>query len=78
MLVDAKGKRFRLKSEAKQGHLIIYVSPSYKGPWDPLKPEDVPEWIKDQDILGELVAGQMCSDPKKDGKWYRAEKLQAH
>lgn len=75
MLLNAQGKRFRRTMAAP---LVIYVAESEHGPWSPLKPADVPEWLKNQDTLGELVQGFMCCDPKKDGRWYRAEKLVAH
>lgn len=60
----------------KEGFLIIYASPNGRDQWLPVLPNEVPEWLKEEDTLGELVAGQMCSKcDEADPVWYRAEEI---
>ncbi len=41
--------------------------------WEPVRPEDVPEWLKEEDVMGNLVAGAMA---KREGTpWFRAQVL---
>lgn len=41
--------------------------------WRPLRPSDVPEWLKSEDAIRDLVNGQrLCADPIGTGHWYRA------
>lgn len=61
----------------QQGYLMIYRSPTGRDNWQPVLPDDVPEWVKDQDILGRLVAGEIACDPTEGNSgrdWYRAER----
>lgn len=61
-----------------EGVLIIYVSPNGRENWQPVLPQDVPEWLKDPDILGELVSGEMaCKADEEIPVWYRAEKVES-
>lgn len=40
--------------------------------WEPVKPEDVPEWLKAPEVMGQLVKGQ-CAHKESAGKeWYVA------
>jgi len=62
----------------KQAQLVIYQSESGRDGWKPVLPEAVPAWVKDPDVMGRLVAGEMCMDPKcgdKGSAWYRAEQV---
>lgn len=59
-----------------QANLIIFESPNGRDNWKPLPPDQVPEWVKNPDILGQLVAGEICMDAAigdKGSPWYRAE-----
>lgn len=58
-----------------QGVLIIYASPNGRDEWQPVLPADVPEFVKDPDTLGRLVAGEMCCDAETQSLWYRAEQV---
>lgn len=57
----------------KAGTLVIYRSSTGKRKWKPVLPAAVPAWLKDPEVLGRLVAGEMAHKPKEG--WYRAEKL---
>jgi len=40
--------------------------------WELIIPADVPEWVKEPDVLGKLEEGQaVCFDPDGGGRWYR-------
>lgn len=59
----------------KQANLVILTSSDGEN-WHMLKPEEVPEWVRQPDIVGHLVDGEMCMDPRQEPKgspWYRAE-----
>lgn len=61
-----------------EANLIIYCSINGRDVWAPVLPAEVPEWVKDPDIMGRLVAGEMCSDVAEGvtgSLWYRAEKV---
>ncbi len=61
----------------KQTILVIYESENGRNGWRPLQPSEVPQWVLHPDIMGHLVAGEMCSDPtrgEKGSNWYRAER----
>ena len=62
-----------------QGTLIIYTSENGRDGWTPVLPADVPDWLKREDRMGRLVAGEMASDPRsaKPHNWYRAESVGA-
>ena len=58
----------------KKGIFVIYGSKNGRDNWFPVKPEDVPEWVKDKEVLGHLVNGncaQRCDDDSE--LIYRAE-----
>ena len=59
------------------GTLIIYSLPDGENDWQPVKPADVPDWVKDPDNLARLVDGEACSDQTCDPPtaWYRAERV---
>ena len=69
---------------------IVYRAEHPDGPWEPVKPEDVPEWVKEQEVLGRLLQGMMAMDKEGEiftgsnnepfeygSEWYRAEELPA-
>ena len=66
MLVDHRGRPLTRK---KQAMLVIMVSDDEKGPFKPVRPEDVPDWVKDPDVLGRMVNGEMC---RNEGPWFLA------
>jgi len=41
--------------------------------WEPLLPEEVPEWLKSEDAIRDMVAGErLCLDAESGGHFYRA------
>lgn len=62
----------------KQTRLVIYESPNGRGGWHPMLPSELPDWVKHPDIIGHLVAGEMCCDPalgEKGSNWYKAVRV---
>lgn len=64
----------------KHAVLVIYQSPNGQDNWEPVKPEDVPEWLKKPDVMGRLVNGYTARFegtglllPDGIRPWYRAE-----
>lgn len=51
--------------------------------WTPLLPSAVPDWLKDAEIIGRMVGGELVGrvtepdahDPLGSAAWYRAEQL---
>ena len=41
--------------------------------WTYLWPEDVPDWVKEEEVISKMMEGKMvCADPDKNTMWYRA------
>lgn len=62
----------------KQAHFIVYRSPHGRGDWTPVLPQDVPEWVKDPDVMGEMARGNAAckNDEGPTGSdWFRADKI---
>lgn len=76
MILDAKGKTINKKM--KMGQLIIFISRDGGETWQPMMPSEVPQWVRHPDILGEMMIGNMATDPNKGPEWYRAEHLEIH
>lgn len=61
------------------GSLVIFASEDGgNGPegWKPLRPEEVPEWVRHPDVLGTMVKGAMAHDPRgADTRWFRAQRV---
>ena len=57
--------------------LVIYVSPNGRDNWVPVEPGAVPAWLRVPAIMGRLVAGEACSDPRSasGNNWFRAERV---
>ncbi len=60
----------------KQATLVIYASSNGRDGWKPVLPGDVPAWVKEPRIIGALIAGEMCMDPKASSgsTWFRGER----
>ena len=43
--------------------LVILRSANGEDDWTPVKPEDVPDWLRDPDVMGRLVAGNIAQGP---------------
>ena len=60
--------------------VVVMRSANGEDGWEPVKPEDVPDWVKEPDCMGRLVAGDMAQGPAEGllvpdevRAWYRAE-----
>lgn len=64
-----------------QARLVILESPNGRDHWRPLKPDEVPEWLKAPEVMAKLVEGEMAQRKKSDAgvvlpetmPWYRAQ-----
>jgi hypothetical protein len=61
-----------LHPRTKAATIVVYecVGPEE---WKPLKPAEVPDWLKEPEVMGEMVKGWILEGV--DGKFYRAKKL---
>lgn len=60
----------------KQAMIVVFASEDGETGWAPLRPEEVPAWVKDEDVLGNLLAGDIAQDPQTgDGRWFRAQRV---
>ena len=41
--------------------------------WEPMRPKDVPEGLKDKDVLGYMMAGEIMES--QDNVFYRVERV---
>ena len=58
--------------------MVVWKSPNGRDQWEPVKPADVPDWVKAEDVMGRLVNGDMCVDPTlgdSGSDFYRVEKI---
>lgn len=58
-----------------QALLVIYASENGRDGWQPVKADDLPEWVRAPETIGRLVAGEMCmkaDEGDKGSLWYRA------
>ena len=54
----------------KLANIVVYKGDGEA--WTPLTPSATPEWLKEPDIMGEMIAGYIV---ERDGDFYRAKKL---
>lgn len=65
-LVGADGK-------LKYANLVVLKKTHEKArAWEPVAPEDVPEWLKDPQVMGHLVRGNCASNESKGKEWFCA------
>ena len=61
-------------SERKEAVFVFFASENGRDGWRLVKPEDVPAWVKEPEVLGQLAIGnvaQNCTRP--DELIYRAD-----
>ena len=56
------------------GTLVIFASDNGMDGWEPVKPGEVPAWVKDPDNLARLVDGEACQQDD-EGPWYMALRM---
>lgn len=44
--------------------------------WEVVPPKDVPDWVKEYDVVRRLANGDVAQKEHLDKHWYRAERLQ--
>ena len=54
----------------QQDEIIVFESENGTPPWKMVKPEDVPDWVKEKGIMGLLMDGYEAHDPKRSAKHY--------
>ena len=55
---------------------VIFASENCRDGWQPVKKEELPDWVIHPDNLGRMVNGEMCMRAdigERGSKWYRAE-----
>ena len=60
-----------------QANLIILAAVEPDAPedgWFPLQPDSVPKALRDPDIIGEMLRGNICQIPGSD-YWFRCHQL---
>lgn len=67
-------------TEERTGLLIILRSEDDGETWFPVEPALVPDWLKEPDVMGRMVAGDMVQQKSTILSatvlpWYRAEKM---
>lgn len=58
-----------------EANLVILASENGRDQWTPVKPEDVPAWVKEPDNVSRMMAGYACvkcDEGEKGSLWYRA------
>lgn len=55
--------------------LIVFCSANGRDGWHPIKPEEVPDWVKNPEVMARLASGEECMDCGQGDVgscWYRA------
>jgi hypothetical protein len=60
-----------------QALCVIYQSTDEGKTWFPVKPELVPDWVKDPDVMANLLRGENAQNADAPLAWYRAERVDA-
>lgn len=66
------------EADLKQAILVILASVNGRDGWHPIRQPECPAWLLEPNVMGALVAGEMCMkcDEGESGSvWYRAETL---
>lgn len=64
-----------LQEIRRSGMVVIYSSPNGRTNWQPVKPDAVPDWVRNPHTLGRLVRGEEamdCAEGTTGSAWYRA------
>lgn len=59
-------------SSVGMGNFVIAVSENGENGWKLLKPAEVPEWLKNPDVLGQMREGFIAHNDKAPDGWYCA------
>lgn len=59
--------------KVKYANLVVLMKKHQNArEWEPLKPEDVPDWVKAPEVMGHLVKGECCTNETRGKEWYCA------
>lgn len=59
----------------QQASLVILSSDTGRGPWEPVLPAEVPEWVKAPDNIAKMMQGEACmkcDEGERGSLWYAA------
>jgi hypothetical protein len=51
--------------------LVFWASPNGRDEWKPVPREDIPEWLRDQDLIDRMVAGEMVKNADREERWWK-------
>lgn len=54
----------------KLANIVVYQAAD--GKWTPILPADTPEWVKEPEVMGDMIAGAIV---ERDGQFFRARKV---
>jgi hypothetical protein len=60
-----------------QALAIIYVSTDDGETWSAVNPVSVPDWLKEPDVMANLLHGECAQNRMFPMVWYRAQKIEA-
>lgn len=69
------GRRKTFPGAKLLAKLVVEVSITGDPPWHPVKSEEVPDWLKDPDVMGYLVEGGVAHVPDLNTPYYRARRV---
>lgn len=70
MILNANGRKIDMP-KTKTAKAVIFVSED-GDTWQPVKPYNVPDWLKDPAAMGHMMAGELLEDLNAQ-KIYKAE-----
>jgi hypothetical protein len=73
MILDAQGNRINNTAAARA---VVLVSHDDGSTWHPEKSYNVPDEVKDKDVMGRLLSDPSFAVQIDDGPLYRAERVQ--
>jgi hypothetical protein len=72
VIVDAKGKPLRRRNTINQQSAIVFTSSDLDN-WTPMKMEELPDTIRNPDVMALLIQGEVVSLGEDEGPFYIAE-----
>lgn len=62
-----------MKPQRKLTSLIILKTEDEGKNWEPVMPDDIPDFIGTNEVITELVSGHFCKQDDGSNVWYRGE-----
>ena len=73
MIVDHTGRPIKKTTATAQA--VVFVSDDCEN-WEPVRGYNVPGWVREPDVMAELLNDGAVVFISEDGPFYRAERLQ--